>query len=146
MTVIWKLTIWRRSYDVSPPELTIDDERYPGNDIRYSSISKERLPLTETLKLTVERFLPYWEDNIVPQIKQGKKIIIVAHGNSLRALVKHLDKMSDDEIVELNIPTGVPLVYELDDELEPIRKYYLGDIEHIQKSMQEVANQGKVKE
>lgn len=141
-----QVQIWRRSYDVLPPELTIDDERFPGKDIRYSNNCKESLPLSETLKLTVERFLPYWEDNIAPQIKQGKRIIIVAHGNSLRALVKHLDKMSDDEIVGLNIPTGVPLVYELDNELKPIRKYYLGDIEQIQKSMLEVANQGKVKE
>jgi 2,3-bisphosphoglycerate-dependent phosphoglycerate mutase len=141
-----QVKIWRRSYDISPPELTIDDERYPGKDIRYKNISKDSLPLSETLKSTVERFLPYWEETIVPQIKQGKRIIIAAHGNSLRALVKHLDKMSDDEITGLNIPTGVPLVYELDEELSPIRKYYLGDVEQIQKSMQEVANQGKVKE
>ena len=141
-----QVKIWRRSYDISPPELTIDDERYPGKDIRYKNISKDSLPLSETLKSTVERFLPYWEETIVPQIKQGKRIIIAAHGNSLRALVKHLDKMSDDEITGLNIPTGVPLVYELDEELYPIRKYYLGDVEQIQKSMQEVANQGKVKE
>lgn len=141
-----QVKIWRRSYDTSPPELTIDDERYPGKDIRYKNISKDSLPLSETLKSTVERFLPYWEETIVPQIKQGKRIIIAAHGNSLRALVKHLDKMSADEITGLNIPTGVPLVYELDEELCPIRKYYLGDVEQIQKSMHEVANQGKVKE
>lgn len=141
-----QVKIWRRSYDVSPPALSVNDERYPGNDIRYSNVDNASLPLTETLKLTVERFLPYWEDSIIPQIKQGKRIIIVAHGNSLRALIKHLDKMSDDEIVGLNIPTGVPLIYELDDGLIPIRKYYLGDIEQINNSMQEVANQGKVKE
>jgi 2,3-bisphosphoglycerate-dependent phosphoglycerate mutase len=141
-----QVQIWRRSYDVSPPALSVDDERYPGNDIRYSNIDKASLPLTETLKLTVDRFLPYWEDSIAPQIKQGKRIIIAAHGNSLRALIKHLDKISNDEIVSLNIPTGVPLVYELEDDLTPIRKYYLGDIEQINKSLQEVANQGKVKE
>ena len=138
--------IWRRSYDVLPPSLTTDDERYPGKDIRYSHVGKDSLPLSESLKSTVERFLPYWEDTIVPQIRQGKRVIIAAHGNSLRALVKHLDKISDEDIVGLNIPTGVPLVYELDNELNPIRKYYLGDIEQIQRSMKEVADQGKVKE
>lgn len=138
--------IWRRSYDISPPQLKIDDERYPGNDLRYKNINNESLPLAETLKDTVVRFMPFWEETITHQIKQGKKIIITAHGNSLRALVKHLDNMSDEEIVGLNIPTGTPLVYELDDNLAPIRKYYLGDIEEIQKSMQDVANQGKLKE
>lgn len=141
-----QVKVWRRSYDISPPKLSIDDERYPGKDIRYKNISKDSLPLSETLKSTVERFLPYWEETIVPQIKQGKRIIIAAHGNSLRALVKHLDKMSNDEITGLNIPTGIPLVYELDEELYPKRKYYLGDVEQIRRSIQEVANQGKEKE
>lgn len=141
-----QVLIWRRSYDILPPLLTEDDERYPGHDPRYADVGKTNLPLAESLKETVSRFMPYWNEVISPYIKQGKRVIIVAHGNSLRALVKYLDNMSDDEIVGLNIPTGTPLVYELDDELKPIRKYYLGDIEQIQKSMQEVANQGKVKE
>jgi 2,3-bisphosphoglycerate-dependent phosphoglycerate mutase len=138
--------IWRRSYDIPPPQLTIQDERYPGHEIRYQDLEQNDLPLTETLKDTVARFMPYWEKNIVPQIKTGKKIIIAAHGNTLRALVKHLEHIEDDAIAGLNIPTGIPLVYELDDELKLIRRYYLGDVESIQKSMQEVANQGKVKE
>lgn len=138
-----QVRIWRRSYDVSPPELSVDDERYPGKDIRYSSISKESLPLSESLKSTVERILPYWEGHIVPQIKQGKKVIIAAHGNSLRALVKHLDKVSDEEIAGLNIPTGVPLVYELNNELKPARSYYLGEAEKIRKLIRDVDNQGR---
>jgi 2,3-bisphosphoglycerate-dependent phosphoglycerate mutase len=140
-----QVQIWRRSYDILPPELTAEDERYPGNDIRYSDVPKASLPFAESLKTTVERFLPYWEEKILPQIRQGKRVIISAHGNSLRALVKHLDKISDEEIVNLNIPTGVPLVYELDDDLQPVRKYYLGDIEKIRESMQKVADQGKAK-
>lgn len=117
--------IWRRSYDTRPPALTKEDPRYPGNDPIYEYLAENELPLTECLKDTVERFVPYYEKEIVPQLKAGKNILIVAHGNSLRALIKYLDKISDQEIVDLNIPTGVPLVYELDDELKPIRHYYL---------------------
>jgi 2,3-bisphosphoglycerate-dependent phosphoglycerate mutase len=119
--------VWRRSYDVPPPPLTADDPRYPGQDRRYADLSPEELPLTECLKDTVERMLPYWHDTIAPQVKAGKRVIVVAHGNSLRALVKYLDNVSDEEIPELNIPTGIPLVYELDERLKPIRHYYLGD-------------------
>lgn len=118
--------IWRRSYDIRPPALTKNDERYPGNDPVYKDMDEKDLPLTECLKDTVMRFLPFWEEAILPEIKSGKNVLIVAHGNSLRALVKHLDDVSDAAIVELNIPTGVPLVYELDENLKPIRHYYLG--------------------
>ena len=137
--------IWRRSYDTRPPALTADDERYPGHDRRYKELSGEELPLTECLKDTVARFLPYWFDTIVPTVKSGKKVLIVAHGNSLRALVKYLDNVSDQEIVELNIPTGVPLVYELDEELKPIKSYYLGDPEEAKRKAEAVANQAKQK-
>ncbi|HVN55528.1 MAG TPA: 2,3-diphosphoglycerate-dependent phosphoglycerate mutase [Anaerolineaceae bacterium] len=137
--------IWRRSYDVQPPALTPDDPRFPGHDPRYQDVSEEDLPLTECLKDTVARFLPYWNDTIVPSVKAGKQVVIVAHGNSLRALVKHLDNISDQDIVGLNIPTGVPLVYELDEEMRPIRHYYLGDQAEVEKAMQAVANQGKAK-
>jgi 2,3-bisphosphoglycerate-dependent phosphoglycerate mutase len=136
---------WRRSYDIRPPALTSDDPRYPGNDPRYKDVSAADLPLTECLKDTVARFLPYWNEVITPAVKSGKKVIIVAHGNSLRSLVKHLDQVSDQEIIELNIPTGVPLVYELDDDLRPIRHYYLGNEDDVKKAMQAVANQGKAK-
>ena len=136
--------IWRRSYDTPPPALEKTDERYPGNDPRYSDLSEEELPLTECLKDTVERFFPYWEGTIEPAIRSGKRVIIAAHGNSLRALVKHLDNVLDQEIVKLNIPTGIPLIYELDDDLRPIRHYYLGDPEAVKEAMQAVANQGKV--
>jgi 2,3-bisphosphoglycerate-dependent phosphoglycerate mutase len=135
--------MWRRSYDVRPPELTKDDPRYPGHDPRYKDLSDEELPLAECLKDTVERFLPYWNEEIVPAIKAGKKIIISAHGNSLRALVKYLDKISDEEIPGLNIPTGVPLVYELAEDLTPIKHYYLGDEEEIKAATAKVANQAK---
>lgn len=135
--------IWRRSYDIPPPVLTKDDERYPGFDPRYKDLTDEELPLTESLKTTVDRFLPYWFEKIVPQINADKKVIIAAHGNSLRALVKHLDNVSDSEISELNIPTGIPLVYELDDNLKPIKSYYLGDQDEVEKAAQAVANQGK---
>ncbi|MBI5022131.1 MAG: 2,3-diphosphoglycerate-dependent phosphoglycerate mutase [Ignavibacteriales bacterium] len=141
-----QVQIWRRSYDIPPPSLTADDERYPGKDARYSSMEKNLIPLTESLKLTVDRFLPYWHETIAPTISMGKKVIIVAHGNSLRALVKYLDNIDEETIVGLNIPTGVPLVYELDNNLKPIKHYYLGDQEEIQKQMQAVANQGKAKE
>lgn len=136
---------WRRSYDIQPPALDKDDERYPGKDPRYQKLTEEELPLTECLKDTVNRFLPYWKDTIAPVLKSGKKIIIAAHGNSLRALVKYLDNIPDEEIVGLNIPTGVPLVYELDENLKPIKHYYLGNQEEIEKKAKAVANQGKVK-
>ncbi|NCN04366.1 MAG: 2,3-diphosphoglycerate-dependent phosphoglycerate mutase [Spirochaetales bacterium] len=138
-----QVTIWRRSYDVPPPALTVDDPRYPGNDPRYSNVDKKDLPLTECLKDTVDRFLPLWHDEIAPVIRSGKKVVIAAHGNSLRALVKYLDNMSEDEILKLNIPTGTPLVYELDKNLKPLKHYYLGDQEAIAAAMNAVANQGK---
>ena len=119
--------LWRRSYDVPPPPLAHDDERHPSHDPRYASLSPKELPATESLKDTVARFLPYWEGTIVPAIRRGQRVLIAAHGNSLRALVKHLDGISDEAIADLNIPTGVPLVYELDDALSPVKRYYLGD-------------------
>ncbi len=137
--------IWRRSYDIPPPELEKSDERYPGNDPRYRGLSEKELPLTECLKDTVERFLPYWHEVISPAIKEGKKVLIAAHGNSLRALVKYLDGISDEEITGLNIPTGLPLVYELDEGLKPLKSYYLGDPEEVKKAMDAVKNQGKAK-
>ena len=140
-----QVLVWRRSYDIPPPALAQSDPRYPGQDPRYTGLSGQELPLTECLKDTVERFLPYWHDTIAPQVKAGKQVIITAHGNSLRALVKYLDNISDQEIVGLNIPTGIPLVYELTDELKPIRHYYLGDPDAIAKAQQAVANQGKAK-
>ncbi|GBD89781.1 2,3-bisphosphoglycerate-dependent phosphoglycerate mutase [bacterium BMS3Abin04] len=140
-----QVMLWRRSYDVPPPALEENDERYPGKDPRYASLKKEEIPLTESLKLTVDRFIPYWLDTIVPSIKEGKQVLIVAHGNSLRALVKYLDDMSEEAIVKLNIPTGVPLVYELDEDLKPIKHYYLGDQEAIAKAINSVANQAKSK-
>jgi 2,3-bisphosphoglycerate-dependent phosphoglycerate mutase len=118
--------IWRRSFDIPPPALTPDDERYPVNDPRYRDLPKDVIPLTESLKLTIERVLPYWESEIAPKIRAGKRVIISAHGNSLRALVKHLDGLSDDEIPKVEIPTGVPLVYKLDQNLKPVEKFYLG--------------------
>ena len=136
--------VWRRSYDTPPPELDMDDERHPRFDERYKNMSAEDLPATECLKDTVERFLPYWHEQISPDIKSEKKVLIVAHGNSIRALVKYLDNISDEEIVGLNIPTGVPLVYELDDNLQAIKHYYLGDHEEIAKKAAAVAAQGKV--
>ena len=138
-----QVLIWRRSYDVRPPELTLNDDRYPGLDLRYRDLAAQDIPFTECLKDTVARFLPYWKENIVPQIQAGGRIIIAAHGNSLRALVKHLDEISDQDILNCNIPTGVPLVYELGDNLKPIRSYYLGDQSEINKAMQAVTNQGK---
>jgi len=122
-----QIKIWRRSYDIPPPPLTADDERHPSHDPRYAGLDPKLLPLTESLKDTVERFLPYWHESIAPAIRSGKRVIIAAHGNSLRALVKYLDNVSEADIVELNIPTGIPLVYELNDDLTPIRHYYLGD-------------------
>jgi len=140
-----KVLIWRRSYDVPPPALEKTDPRFPGNDPRYADMDPKDVPFTECLKDTVERFLPIWHETIAPVIKSGKKVIIAAHGNSLRALVKYLDNMSDDEILKLNIPTGLPLVYELDKNLKPIKHYYLGDEEAVKKAMEAVANQGKAK-
>jgi 2,3-bisphosphoglycerate-dependent phosphoglycerate mutase len=122
-----QIKIWRRSYDIPPPALTVDDERHPSHDPRYRGLDPKQLPLTESLKDTVDRFLPYWHEAIAPAIRAGKRVVIAAHGNSLRALVKYLDNVSEADIVELNIPTGIPLVYELNDDLTPIRHYYLGD-------------------
>jgi len=133
--------LWRRSYSTRPPALTVTDERYPGRDRRYAGLTASQLPLTECLKDTVARFLPYWEETIAPSIRQGNRVLISAHGNSLRALVMHLDKISEEEIVELNIPTGIPLVYELNDDLTPIRHYYLGDPEAIKQAIERVAGQ-----
>lgn len=140
-----QVKLWRRSYDVRPPALTEDDPRYPGRDPLYNNLTKEELPLTECLKDTVERFLPYWEKEIVPEIKEGKKVLIVAHGNSLRALVKKINSISDEDIVGLNIPTGVPLVYVLDENLKPLQHYYLGDQEKIAAAAAAVKNQGMAK-
>ena len=138
-----QVKIWRRSYDISPPPLELSDPRYPGHDRRYQSLDEKALPVTECLKTTVERFLPVWQDSIIPEIKVNKRTLIVAHGNSLRALIKYLDNVPEEEIVELNIPTGVPLVYELDEHLRPTNHYYLGDQDEIKKAMEAVANQGK---
>ncbi len=140
-----QVKIWRRSYDIQPPALEESDERFPGRDPRYGNLTADQLPKTECLKDTVARFLPLWKNEISSDIKSGKKVLIVAHGNSLRALVKYLDNIPDDEIVGLNIPTGIPLVYELDDDLKPIKHYYLGDPEEIARAQQAVANQGKAK-
>ena len=140
-----QVLVWRRSYDVPSFALDRDDERNPAGDLRYASLLPEELPLTECLKDTVLRVVPYWQMEIAPQVRAGKKVIIAAHGNSLRALIKHLDHVSDDAIVSLNIPTAVPLVYELTDDLKPIRNYYLGDQNEIAKAQAAVANQGKAK-
>ena len=140
-----QVKIWRRSYSTQPPALEKADERFPGNDPRYADLTESELPLTECLKDTVARFVPYWEGTIAPSIKEGKKVIIAAHGNSMRALVKYLDNVSDDEIVGLNIPTGIPLVYELDENLKSVKSYYLGDPEEIAKAAAAVAAQGKAK-
>ena len=141
-----QVKIWRRSYDVRPPELTPDDERYPGNDRRYENLRRKDLPLAECLKDTVERTLPFWHDTIAPAIQAEERVILVAHGNSLRGIVKYLDNVPDQEIVALNIPTGIPLVYELDEELKPLRHYYLGDPEAVARAAQAVADQAKAKE
>jgi 2,3-bisphosphoglycerate-dependent phosphoglycerate mutase len=136
---------WRRGYDVRPPALSGDDPRNPRRDPRYQAIPEEELPLTESLKDTMERVLSYWHQSIAPEIKNGKKAIISAHGNSLRALVKHLDRVSDEDIVKLEIPTGIPMVYELDENLEPIKHDYLGDPEAVRKAIEELANQGRAR-
>ena len=140
-----QVKIWRRSYDVPPPALELDDERHPRFDPRYASLSAEELPSTESLKLTLERVLPYWNSTLAPTIKSGKRVIIAAHGNSIRAMVKYLDDISEAEITELNIPTGLPLVYELDENLKPIKSYYLGDADAVKAAQEAVANQGKAK-
>ena len=140
-----QVKVWRRSYDVPPPALELDDERHPRFDARYTSLPPEELPATEALKNTLERVLPYWHSTLSPVIKSGKRVIVGAHGNSIRALVKYLDNISDAEITELNIPTGLPLVYELDEDLKPIKSYYLGDPEEAAKKAAAVANQAKVK-
>jgi 2,3-bisphosphoglycerate-dependent phosphoglycerate mutase len=138
--------IWRRSYDIPPPPLAPDDPRYPGKDPRYASLKPGELPLTECLKDTVARFLPYWHETIAPAVSAGQRVLIAAHGNSLRALVKYLDNISDEDIVDLNIPTGIPLVYELDDQLKPINHFYLGDPEAIRRATEAVAGQLKRKD
>jgi 2,3-bisphosphoglycerate-dependent phosphoglycerate mutase len=135
--------LWRRSYDVPPPALTPDDPRYPGRDPRYAGLAPHELPLTECLKDTVNRFLPFWHETVAPAVRSGQRVLIAAHGNSLRALVKYLDNIPDADIVGLNIPTGIPLVYELTDELTPIRSYYLGDPEAVKKAAEAVAAQLK---
>jgi len=140
-----QVLLWRRSYDVRPPALDKSDIRYPGNDPRYRGLPEKYLPLTECLKDTVTRFLPYWNETIAPAVKSGQTVILSAHGNSLRALVKHLDHISDQQIVELNIPTGIPLVYELDNNMTPLKHYYLGDEETVNQAVQAVANQGKAR-
>jgi 2,3-bisphosphoglycerate-dependent phosphoglycerate mutase len=140
-----QVLIWRRSYDVPPPALDPDDERHPGKDRRYANLPAENLPLSECLKDTVDRFMPLWQDTIAPVVQEGKSVLIVAHGNSLRALVKYLDGVSEGDIVGLNIPTGMPLVYDLDADLKPLDRRYLGDPEAVTKAMEAVANQGKAK-
>ena len=140
-----QVKVWRRSYDVPPPALELTDERHPKFDRRYASLTPEQLPATESLKITLERVLPYWTSTLAPEIKSGKRVLVVAHGNSIRALVKYLDNISEAEITELNIPTGLPLVYELDANLKPIKHYYLGDPEEAAKKAAAVANQAKAK-
>ncbi|KAN0012592.1 hypothetical protein ACTFIV_004277 [Dictyostelium citrinum] len=140
-----QVLIWRRSYDIPPPALEESDERYPGKDPRYAKLDKSVLPKTECLKDTVERFLPLWNDTIAPTILSGQKVLIAAHGNSIRALVKYLDNIADDKIVSMDIPTGIPLVYELDENLKPIKHYYLADESELNAAIQAVANQGKAK-
>jgi 2,3-bisphosphoglycerate-dependent phosphoglycerate mutase len=140
-----QVKIWRRSYDTPPMALDKDDDRYPGKDAKYAELSKNELPLTECLKDTVSRVVPYWEKEIVPQIKAGKKVIVAAHGNSLRALVKYLCNISDNDIINLNIPTAMPLVYELSENLKPIKNYYLGDPQAVKEAMESVINQGKAR-
>jgi 2,3-bisphosphoglycerate-dependent phosphoglycerate mutase len=140
-----QVKIWRRSYDIPPPALEPSDSRYPGHDPRYADLTKAELPLTECLKDTVARFLPYWHDTLAPAVKSGKKVVVAAHGNSIRAMVKYLDNVSDEEIIGLNIPTGIPLVYELDADLKPIKHYYLGDADAVARAMDAVASQGKAR-
>ena len=140
-----QVLVWRRSFSIPPPELTVNHEHYPGQDTRYANLDVSDLPLTECLEDTCLRFQPYWENTISPAIKAGKRVLIAAHGNSLRALVKDLEGLSDEEILQINIPTGLPLVYQLDENLKPTDKFYLGDDEAVKAAMEAVANQGKVK-
>ncbi|WP_454692246.1 2,3-diphosphoglycerate-dependent phosphoglycerate mutase [Achromobacter aloeverae] len=140
-----QVLIWRRAYAIAPDPLSLDDERHPRFDSRYAKVPADQLPATECLKDTVARVLPFWNESIAPAIKAGRRVLVAAHGNSLRALIKHLDNISDEDIVGLNIPTGQPLVYELDDDLRPIRHYYLGDPAAIEAAMAAVAAQGKAK-
>ena len=140
-----QLKVWRRSFDIPPPPLETSDPRFPGNDPRYADMPRDELPKTECLKDTVARFLPCWQQTLAPAITSGKKVLVVAHGNSIRAIVKYLDNVSDDDIIGVNIPTGVPLVYELDEDLKPLKHYYLGDADTIAKAMHAVASQGKAK-
>jgi 2,3-bisphosphoglycerate-dependent phosphoglycerate mutase len=140
-----QIKIWRRSYDTPPPPLDIDDPRHPRFDPRYASLAAEQLPATESLKITLGRVLPYWHKNLAPAILSGKRLLVVAHGNSMRAIVKYLDDISDADIPELNIPTGVPLVYELNESLKPIRHYYLGDPDAVRKAAEAVAAQAKAR-
>ena len=140
-----QVLIWRRSYDIRPPALEKSDKRYPGKELKYYELDESDIPLTECLKDTVTRVLPYWHDVIAPVIKSGRKVLIAAHGNSLRALVKYFDDVPSEEILKLNIPTGIPLVYEFDDELSSINHYYIGDPEEVQKAINKVADQGKIK-
>ena len=140
-----QVKIWRRSYDIPPPPLSTTDLGHPSRDRRYEHIPRQQVPVTESLKDTVSRFLPYWHERIAPDIRAGKRVLIAAHGNSLRALVKYLDNVSDEEIVELNIPTGVPLVYQLNDDLKPLQHFYLGDQEAIKQKAAAVAGQGKAR-
>ena len=140
-----QVKVWRRSYDTPPPALELDDERHPRFDRRYAQLTPEELPATESLKITLERVLPYWHSTLAPMIQSGARTLIVAHGNSIRAMVKYLDDISDADIPELNIPTGIPLVYELDDDLKPVTHYYLGDPDAVAKAAAAVANQGKAK-
>ncbi|MEK7786270.1 MAG: 2,3-diphosphoglycerate-dependent phosphoglycerate mutase [Chloroflexota bacterium] len=140
-----QVKIWRRSYDVPPPPLDPSDERHPGHDRRYASLTPDQLPRTESLKETLARVLPYWHSTLAPAVKSGRRVLVAAHGNSIRALVKYLDNISDAEITELNIPTGIPLVYELDESLKPLKSYYLGDAEAIKKAAEAVAAQGRTK-
>jgi 2,3-bisphosphoglycerate-dependent phosphoglycerate mutase len=138
-----QVLVWRRSFEIPPPPLTEDNEHYPGHDPRYAGVDRKDLPKAESLKDTIARFLPYWEQTIAPDIRAGKRVVIAAHGNSLRALVKHLDRLSEDAVLALNIPTGIPLVYELDDTLQPLTRYYLGDPEAARKAAEAVSRQGK---
>lgn len=139
-----QVKFWRRSYDTRPPALDRSDPRFPGNDRRYAGLAAEQLPLAESLKDTVDRFLPYWFDTLVPALRSGQRVLVAAHGNSIRAMAKYLDGVSDQDIIGVNIPTGIPLVYKLDDDLRPIRHHYLGDPEAVQRAMQQVASQGMV--
>jgi len=140
-----QVLVWRRSYDIPPPAFEVSDEKNPSRDRRYASVPKDRLPLTESLKDTVARVVPYWQSTIAPRVARGERLLIAAHGNSLRALIKYLGNLSDQAIIDVNVPTAIPLVYELDDELRPLRNYYLGDADAVAKAQHAVAAQGKAR-